>query len=538
MIHIAFNIDDSYKKQCETVIRSILANTKEKVTFHIIGVKTFNIEGVRAFCYEKPDISMLKYTVQVAHISMTSTFRLFIPFILNDLDKVIYLDSDLIVLDDIKKLWERKVKYIGGVRDGLYKTQARKNNLNHTYINSGVMVLNLKNLRQLNYLERIEQTQDGKHNLSLLDQDIINIAFEKEIELIPEVWNVPAKIYSEATEEMIQARNNPSIIHWCGWAKPWKDEVWQADKWKKYVKREPFKGKKAIVLTYAPVDEEERELLLNTDVLKIACNWHAEELKPDLRLTLDDKNTIEKCLAVGKQDIISGSYRYPDERVKTCFSLPKRYSSLLSCCDYLVLKGYTHILLIANNKQANNQDIKTSFQKLNKEGISSLKDLAFIYKYRDEAVFDVPTMTVKEFLMMNEEEMILGITEEKKENRLLKGLAFSDACLYKVQTKGLNNASIENGKTLDAILPFDKKQEILSGTVKIECNNLLIERLTGVEPEKEEEVPEKEFEEVITKIEKAPDENMTYPQMKKYVQDNNIKTKSMKKEDLIKAIWG
>ena len=139
---------------------------------------------------------------------------------------------------------------------------------------------------------------------------------------------------------------------------------------------------------------------------------------------------------------------------------------------------------------------------------------------------------------MKDEDLILGTPEEKKENKLLKGLAFSDAYLYKVQTKGLNNASIESGNSLDAILPYAKKQEILNGAIKIEYNNLLIERITGVEEKEEEKIPEKEFEEVITKIEKAPDETMTYPQMKKYVQDNNIKVKSMKKEDLIKAIWG
>lgn len=534
MIHILFNIDNDYKAHCATVIRSILAHTKEDVTFHIVGVKSFIIEGVNVLCYDKPDISMLKYTNQVGHITMTATYRLFAPFILKDLDKVIYLDCDILVLDDIKKLWERDVKYIGGVIDGLYKHNAQKNDLHHTYINSGVMVLNLKNLKKLNYLERIEQTQNGEYNIGLLDQDIINIAFEKEIELLPEVWNVPAKIYSETTEEMMQARNHPSIVHWCGWQKPWKDDVWFGKQWKEFEVK-PFKGKRAIVLTYAPVTEEEKELLLTTDELKIACNWHAEDLKPDLRLTLDNEKTIKKCLEVGNQTIISGSFRYDDERVKVDFSLPKRYSSLISCCDYLIQNGYTHILLVANNQQANNKKITTDFQKLNKDGINSLKDYAYIFKYRDEAVFDVPTRTVKEFLMMNAEEMILGTTEEVKEIKLLKGLAFSDAYLYRVQTKGLNNASIENGKALDCILPFDKKQEVLSGKVKIEYNNLLIERITGVTPGKEEEKEEVKEEEKPTK---SIPETMTYPEMKKYVQENNIKTKSMKKEDLIKAIWG
>lgn len=234
MIHIFFNIDDSYKRQCRAAIRSIMAHTKEDITFHIIGVNTLEFEGIKTICYEKPDISMLKYTNQMAHITMTATYRLFAPLILENIDKVIYLDSDLIVLDDIKKLWEFEPEYIAGVLDPMYKKQAKKNNLHHAYINSGVMVLNLKNLRKLNYLERIKNTQNGGYNLSLLDQDIINIAFGDVIEHLPVEWNVYAKKYSETTYDMIEARNNPSIIHWCGFEKPWNNEVWRGEEWGKY----------------------------------------------------------------------------------------------------------------------------------------------------------------------------------------------------------------------------------------------------------------------------------------------------------------
>ena len=118
----------------------------------------------------------------------------------------------------------------------MFRRQARKNKLKHLYINTGVMVMNLKNLRKLNYIERIKNTQTGGYNLSLLDQDIINIAFSEEIEHLPLEWNVYSKIYPEATYDMIEARKNPSIIHWCGSEKPWKDDVWQADKWRCYDK--------------------------------------------------------------------------------------------------------------------------------------------------------------------------------------------------------------------------------------------------------------------------------------------------------------
>ena len=228
MINVFFNIDNNYIDKCKTVMRSIKAHTKSDVRFYIIGAE---IDGCT--CYKTPDIKILKYTRPVAHISIASVYRLFAPFIL-PCDKVIYLDADLIVLDDIKKLWDYEPEYIAGVPDPMYRYQARKNRLKHLYINSGVMVMNLKNLRKLNYMERIENTQTGGYNLSLLDQDIINIAFGDVIEHLPLEWNVYSKIYPETTCDMIKARENPSIIHWCGKEKPWNSDVWQADKWRKY----------------------------------------------------------------------------------------------------------------------------------------------------------------------------------------------------------------------------------------------------------------------------------------------------------------
>ena len=228
MINVFFNIDDNYIDKCQTVIKSIKTNTKSDITFYIIGTE---IKGYT--CFKKPDLSVLKHTRPVAHISIASVYRLFAPYIL-PCDKVIYLDSDLIVLDDIAELWSYEPEYITGAPDPMYKYQAKKNHLKHLYINSGVMVLNLKNLRKLNYMERIENTQNGVYNLSLLDQDIINIAFGDVIEHLPPEWNVYAKIYPETTYAMIEARNNPSIIHWCGHEKPWNADVWQADEWRKY----------------------------------------------------------------------------------------------------------------------------------------------------------------------------------------------------------------------------------------------------------------------------------------------------------------
>ena len=225
MIDVVFCIDDNYREIVKVVMKSILSNTKSKVRFHVIGI---DIDGCE--CYEKPDLSNLEVTVNPNNqITEWASFRLYIPDLLKHVDKCIYLDSDLIVLDDIKKLYDFNVEYIAGVIDPMWKMQADKNNLKHAYINSGVMVLNLKNLRKINYWERIKEAQKKAINLSLVDQDTINIAFGDVIEHLPECWNVYARVYPQTTKKMYNARFNPSIVHWIGSQKPFK--IWNGKLW-------------------------------------------------------------------------------------------------------------------------------------------------------------------------------------------------------------------------------------------------------------------------------------------------------------------
>lgn len=237
--HIIFNIDNKYKVHCKTVIKSILANTKTDCVFHIIGVNKFKINAECIF-YPKPDLTMFKGLKQTGHISTAMIYRVLAPFILS-VDKAIYLDCDIIVRHDISELYNTPVNLIAGVKDANYIRQAKKNKLKHPYINSGVLLMNLKALREIkDYFKRLEKVINGGYNLSLYDQDLINIAFQGKIELLPAKWNVFAKIYNEqyTQKDLIErnlARKDPAIVHWAGVNKPWnKPDVFLRDEWKKY----------------------------------------------------------------------------------------------------------------------------------------------------------------------------------------------------------------------------------------------------------------------------------------------------------------
>ena len=243
---------------------------------------------------------------------------------------------------------------------------------------------------------------------------------------------------------------------------------------------------KAIVLTYAGVNNEERKLLQNTDVFKIATNFSAVDLKPNLRLCAD--NIVNKCLECDTCDVVSINYDLDKDRVINGTTMPKRHSTLLHCIDYLYFEGYTDVLLVATNPKG------TETYKLNVDGVNIMKECLNLYKYNDEGNFDIPTKTVKEFLMLTDEDKLLGITE-KSPKKMLEKTIFTDACRYEVHTEGKDNKSIESGHIIDSLLPLSEKQRFLNGENEITYNGLVIKKLTNLEPKKAETEEIKEVEE-------------------------------------------
>ena len=99
----------------------------------------------------------------------------------------------------------------------------------YPYINSGVLVINCKGLKKINYLETIYASIDSiKDKSQAGDQDIINYCFHKNIGLLPSVWNAflpfNYKRYGlpeQTDKDYIASKKHPYIIHFVGPNKPW-----------------------------------------------------------------------------------------------------------------------------------------------------------------------------------------------------------------------------------------------------------------------------------------------------------------------------
>ena len=176
-------------------------------------------------------------------------YRLLIPEILYQFEKVIYLDSDIIVLGDINKLFEMELgnKALGAVHEmnkkamyvslmwGIKPCRELGIPLKSHYFNAGVLLLNLKKWRDENISKRIfDYFQKYEKYVYFHDQDGLNAVLWNDWAELPPVWNVmtafyEAKDWTESTfdqNEYRYVRENVELIHYinCTMWKPWMDK--------------------------------------------------------------------------------------------------------------------------------------------------------------------------------------------------------------------------------------------------------------------------------------------------------------------------
>lgn len=195
-------------------------------------------------------INDVKLYVSNPNYAYEAYYKLFLPWILVNYNKIITLDCDIILNKNIAELYEINLNnyFVAGVTDLIYQgflnstdknkwTKYSKEKLKaknpYNYLNSGVLILDLKKIREeYTFKYVIEFAQ--KIKLIHQEQDIFNILFNEKILYLDRTWNFgvescPAiKYFHELApycsyEKYKGTKNSPSIIHYLGKPKPWED---------------------------------------------------------------------------------------------------------------------------------------------------------------------------------------------------------------------------------------------------------------------------------------------------------------------------
>lgn len=178
----------------------------------------------------------------IKYISVETYYRYIIADIAPNLNKALYLDADLVVNGNLNELYDIDLEnnYCAGVKDKFIEETDYKNTLglspNETYINAGVLLLNLSRMRKDNVSEKLlSNTNKLAEQIEYQDQDIINITFRGQIKEVDSRYNFASSNVIREKSKIKEAM----IIHYTGPIKPWNKNCKHKlrNLWKNYYNR-------------------------------------------------------------------------------------------------------------------------------------------------------------------------------------------------------------------------------------------------------------------------------------------------------------
>jgi lipopolysaccharide biosynthesis glycosyltransferase len=254
-IAIVCAADENYAMPLGVTLRSALVNLKNqpKVSIFIIdgGITPRSKRRIIKSCdssqvnisYVQPNDFFLANLKVERHLTIVTYYRLLIPQIVPaQFDKVIYLDSDMVVKGDLEELWKIDIEdnYVLAVQDdnqryismsgGLRNYQELGINPDYKYFNAGLLVINLEKWRRENIGEKVvEFLKQNKDYVRDHDQDGLNAVLAGQWGELDPRWNQMPRIYTYLSwqdtpydqQSYNELLHNPYIIHYTTPPKPW-----------------------------------------------------------------------------------------------------------------------------------------------------------------------------------------------------------------------------------------------------------------------------------------------------------------------------
>lgn len=213
-IHVAMASDDKYAHHLSVAVCSILKNMSKDRNLCIYllheklseetKAKLEQLQNLRQFDLKYIDVNCEKYApfkvIGSLYVSRLTYARFQLPFILESLDKCIYLDCDVLVRRDLSELWDVQLPeyaLLGAVEEPF----ARHRNIDlsipdsYSYFNAGVLLLDLTKLREISLEDKAFGYLKENGSLQYADQDVLNALFYKTWHALPLKWNAHSTVY-------------------------------------------------------------------------------------------------------------------------------------------------------------------------------------------------------------------------------------------------------------------------------------------------------------------------------------------------------
>lgn len=241
-LNIVFAGDDNYIEPLSVALTSLHMTTKSPINVFIL-TKGFNQNNDQKLRQLDEKLSHIK--IQILPIQLEAFqqfpitnrwnesiyFRYLIADILPNKNKVLYLDGDIVVLDDLTPLFKMDLGqyFIAGVIEDLEADSVTKKPILKSapfYINSGVLLMDLDKIRQSDAVTQLfDVTNRYQNEFTHYDQDAINLVFMHQIKSLPVKYNAQHQIHTPFDKV---------IYHYSGKKKPWKSNALEFYEWKKF----------------------------------------------------------------------------------------------------------------------------------------------------------------------------------------------------------------------------------------------------------------------------------------------------------------
>ena len=270
-VPIAFAFDNNLVGPAKIALYSLLSNASDRTFYDIYILYQSSSEGNQNMLqlaelkhfFPNSCISFIAVgnefdeSYEIRGITTPAYYRLLIPELLPEYDKILYSDVDVIFREDLSKYYDIEMDgyYIAGVDstahlipdlDRYYTIERGRTSKGNIY--SGNLIINSKLMREDGIVDEFRKHTAQKYKFQ--DMDIINIVCEGKIKCLPPAFCYTTYISDFAvnnrevlktiwTEEEIQYAQDKGIVHYNG-QKPWKGACINFDIWWEYYRRSPF----------------------------------------------------------------------------------------------------------------------------------------------------------------------------------------------------------------------------------------------------------------------------------------------------------
>ncbi len=252
IIPIYFAIDDNYAPYLVVTMQSIMENANKEnfYKFHILNtfLSERNYNEIAKYNTEISSVEFIDVTTYMDsfgdklhlrdYYTNTTYYRMFLPSIASQYDKILYLDSDIILVDDVANLFNHEIgdNLVGAIVEdvmtnmdifGNYVERALGIN-RFKYFNAGILVMNTKMFRQMEIEDKFMELITAFKFELVQDEDYLNVLCKGRIQFLDEGWNRAPIPGTELPLEKLH------LIHYKIAWKPWKyaDVIYQDIFWK------------------------------------------------------------------------------------------------------------------------------------------------------------------------------------------------------------------------------------------------------------------------------------------------------------------